>query len=194
LVTATKAVFDGDYYNPDFRNVHVDIEFPVDSQAYPGLWVNFSPTADLHVIGIGHVEFEDNNDDTVTPHTRWEFQGIGSWTVTALSSWERDRLLDEFVRVLAFGPESDSTTGFRSTIEDNPLLALNMNFDQFSIGGEGANPGTPWGSDDVIYEYTVSIEVTGEFISSAAHGSLVPLTDIIVTPYTDPPGDPTPSW
>lgn len=194
LVKATQAVFDADYFEEDFRNLHVSIEFPADKQAYPGLWVNFSPTADLHIIGIDHVEYIENDDDTVTPFTRWEFAGVASWTVTTMSPWERDRLLDEFIRMVAFGPEADSTSGFRSTIEDNELLAVNLNFDKFSIGGEAATPGTPWGTDEVIYEYTISIEVLGEFVSSTADGVLLPITDIIVTPYTNPPGDPDPSW
>lgn len=194
LVQAARRTFDGDYFQSDFRGLHIDIEFPMTEQAYPGLWVDFTPTQKLHVIGIGHVEYEDIGVGHVRPYSRWAFQGNASYTITALSSLERDRLVDEMVRILAFGEENDSTSEFRQYIEDNPLLSINIDFDTIDIGGVASTPGTPWSTDDVVYETTVSVEVVGEFVSDSANGDLIRLTDIIVTPYTDPPGDPDQTW
>lgn len=193
LTMAGRKVFDADYYEPDFRDLWVDIEFPAAEQAYPGLWVDFMPTQSLHTIGIGHVEYVDTDSSHVRPYKRWVFQGNVSYTAVALSSLERDRLVDELVRVLAFGDENPQTEAFRQYIEDNPLLALNFDFDTIGVGGMAATPGTPWGTDDIVYEATITMECLGEFVSDSSTGELVRLTDIILEPYL-PGQDPDPSW
>ena len=182
LVQALRSCFDGDYPEEDFRDINCDIEFPSQAQQYPGIWVNWSDTAPLISAGIDHHEFTDPSfpDLYVRRFTRWRFTGYASFTVVALSSLERDRLYDELVRVIAFARENDQVPEFRAYIESNEFVAMNGNFDEIDVQGNSAAPGTPWGTDEYIYEVTLNIEVVGEFISDGSTGSLAPLSTIKV--------------
>ena len=115
----------------------------------------------------------------------------------ALTSLERDRLYDEVVAVIAFG-DADLTqrSAFRATIEDNGLIACDANWDEISSGGVSATQGTPWGTDEMIYEITVRFLVKGEFVSDVDTTQLVPLSAIKVYPYVEGEPDPRPgtSW
>lgn len=183
VVLALKAVFnDDDYPEEDFAGdkVYVGIEYPTEAQMYPGVWIDYEDTADLTRAGINHEE-EFESGGLINKQTRWRFGGDISFTVVALTSLERDRLYDELVRIIAFGPEDPVTAHFRSTLEDNDLLALNANFDTLQPRGGAAAPGTPWGSDEFIYERSLNFEVLGEFIMDPVQGTLVPLSAIEVT-------------
>lgn len=181
LVQALRECFDADYPEEDFRNILASIEFPEDEQSYPSIWVSYSDTAPLISAGIDHHEFTTPNDaGFVRRFTRWRFTGTAQFTVVALSSLERDRLYDELVRVIAFARESDQVPEFRSYIEANEFVAMNGNFDEITIGGNSAAPGTPWGTDEYIYEITLNLDVIGEFISDGSTGSLAPLSMIKV--------------
>lgn len=181
LVQALRGCFDGDYPEEDFRDVNADIEFPAEEQNYPGIWVNYSDTAPLIAAGIDHHEFTDPGDQGyVRQFTRWRFAGTASFTVVALSSLERDRLYDELVRVIAFARESDQVPEFRAYIESNEFIAMNGNFDEIVISGNSAAPGTPWDTDEYIYEVTLNLDILGEFVSHGSTGSLAPLSMIKV--------------
>lgn len=181
LVDALHQCFDDDYPVEDFRSVHADIEFPVDEQSYPGVWVNYTDTAPLSAAGIDHHEYtEPTESGFVRRFTRWKFSGTASFTVVALSSLERDRLYDEMVRVIAFAREADEVPEFRESIESNEFIAMNGQFDTIDISGNSAAPGTPWGTDEYIYEITLNLDVIGEFISNGETGLLVPLSEIRV--------------
>lgn len=190
LVEAVRRTFDAEYVEEDFRNLHVSIEYPVERQHYPGIWIDFDIEGQLETAGIDHREFtEESADGSSRRVMRWRFQGYASMTVVAMTSFERDRLFDEVVRVLAFGPESVQTAEFRAYIEDNEFLALNIDFDQIGVAGASSLPGTPWGTDEVIYEVTLRMECLGEFVSDVASGTLVPLAKVVTYPYvegTDP--------
>lgn len=187
LVEALKKTFDGEYVEEDFRNLRVSIEYPVERQDYPGIWVDFDIEGQLQNAGVDHREYTPDSEDesTVRRVMRWTFQGYGSFTIVALSSFERDRLFDEMVRVLAFGTESEQTSQFRAFIEDNEYLALNIDFDQIGVAGTAALPGTPWGTEEVVYEVTIRMEVMGEIVSDVATGTLVPLSSVVVYPYIE---------
>lgn len=182
LVEAMKRTFDQEYPEPDFRSARVSIEYPVEPQHYPGIWVDYEDTAPLQIAGINHRETTDGNTDgVVRPFTRWKFSGYASFTVVALTSLERDRLFDEVVRVLAFGLEAPQIQEFRTYIENNEYVAVNFDFDQIEVRGNAASPGTPWGTDEFIYERTINMEMIGEFVSEVSTGTLVPLSRIDVT-------------
>lgn len=182
LVEACKQVFDATFPEVDFRDLHVSIEYPVDEQNYPGIWVAYSDTQPLRIAGIDHKEYtEAGVDGTVQAFTRWRFAGYASFTLVALSSLERDRLFDAMVRVLALHREDDSVSAFRQYIENNEFVAVNFDFDEVEVVGNSVTPGTPWGSDEFIYEVTVNMEAIGEFISDNATGDLVPLRAIYLT-------------
>jgi hypothetical protein len=192
LTVAMRRTFDAEYTEPDFRNTNVGIDFPVEREGYPAIWVDFIPTAQLEVAGISHIEVEEGSAG-FREHTRWRFQGTASYTALAMTSLERDRLFDEVVRVMAFGREQAQTSEFRTYIEDNEFIAINIDFDQIGVAGINATGGTPWGTDEMIYEATVQLECIGEFVSDGATATLVPLSGIVMLPYNDQEPDPAPT-
>jgi hypothetical protein len=190
LVEALKATFDMSYPEPDFRNVHIDIEYPIDPQEYPSVWVDYDDTQDLVRAGICHLEYVDPVTDTArAAFTRWRFTGYISITVVAMTSLERDRLFDEIVRVVAFGNEDVVIGRFKRYIEANDLIAANMNTDKVQPRGAAAAPGTPWSTDELMYERTLNLEIIGEFIPNATTGTLIPLSKILLIPIEDVTGD-----
>lgn len=191
LTDAMRQTLDSEYIAPDFRNVNVSIDFPVAEEDYPAVWVEFASTSNLEVAGVHHRETEPGSEG-FRRFTRWRFQGNATYTVIAFTSLERDRLFDEVVRIMAFGHEVPETSEFRSYIEDNEFLGLNFDFDQISVGPITASPGTPWGTDDMMYEASITMECIGEFISDAATATLLPLSEVILTSYSDREPDPVP--
>jgi hypothetical protein len=191
LVEALQATFDADYPEQDFRRLRVGIEFPVAQADYPGLWINYGDTSPLVPAGIHHIEIVETNTGDY-PVTRWRFAGEITITAVALSSLERDRLFDELVRTFAFAREEDAVSAFRNKIEVNDLIAMNINFDNLRPTGDNAAPGTPWETDDFVYEKSITMDVIGEFVSSPATGQLVNLSQIIVKGYVE--GTPEPAF
>ncbi len=187
LVEAMKLTFDSEYVNEDFRTVRISIDYPVEQAGYPGIWVDFEPEGQLETVGIDHHEYATVSEEEETTRRvgRWRFQGFATFTIVAMSSLERDRLFDEVVRVMAFGKEQEQTNQFRSYIEDNEFVAMNIDFDQIGVSGVSAVPGTPWGTEEVIYEITVSMECVGEFVSDGIGATLVPLSAVVMYPYED---------
>ena len=181
LKEALDVTFDADYPEVDFRNIHCSLEYPVEPQNYPGIWVDYEDTQPVQTVGVDHSEIDIDNQQKIR---RWKFAGYATYTVVALTSLERDRLFDELVRVLAFGDTLGATQEFRQYIERNEFIAANFDFDQVEIRGNAAAPGTPWGSDEIIYERTINMEVIGEFVSDSHTGLLVPLSAINLLPAT----------
>lgn len=177
LVTALQQTFDDEYPDPDWRNVRVGIEYPVEEQQYPGIWVDYDDTDTLQIAGVGHWELQDSEAGPI-PTTRWKFQGYVSLTVVALTSYERDRLYDEVVRVMAFGLQEPQTSDFRRIIESNPYIAANCDFDTLQPRGNNAAQGTPWGTDEIIYERSLNFQVIGEFVPDVRTGQLFLLSEI----------------
>lgn len=193
LTIAMRNTFDADYVNPHFRSLPISIEYPEKRQDYPGIWVDFEPVGDLEIVGINHAEYVVQSGGTARRHTRWRFQGYATYTVVAMSSRERDSLYDEVVRIFAFGAEHATTKAYREAIEDNTLIAMNMDFGTISPRGFAASPGTPWGTEEIIYEATVAMDVIGEFVADTFTGTLAPITSISVTDRTTTEVDPT-NW
>lgn len=193
LVTRSmRAAFDSAYPVPQFRDLHVSIEMPIEVQHYPGIWVDFEPSDQLRTAGIDHKESIYYPDtDTYREVRRWRFSGFVTFTTVALSSSVRDALFDELVKVVAFGQGDPARSRFRDSIESNDLIGLDIDWDEVSLTGFTATPGTPWGTDDTIYEATARLESLGEFVAHPDDDALVPLSEVIVTPYTEEEGDPT---
>lgn len=184
LVQALRLVFDDEHPQPDFRKVNVGIDYPVDRHGYPAIWVDYSDTADLVQAGVAHTEQKTFAGGTAE-FTRYRFEGTAEFTIIALSSLERDRLFDEIIRVFAFGQEDGATSQFRAYIEDNEFLAVNAKFDRIGVGGNSAAPGTPWGSDEIIYERTVTLDLLGEFVADPVAGSMAPLSGFEIIAIAD---------
>jgi len=183
LAQALRLTFDAHYPVQALRSLKVDIEFPLRPQDYPSIWVDFEPTGDLETIGIDHVEYQDVTGGAEA-YSRWRYQGNATFTVAAMSSLERDTIVDELIRVFAIARGNPAISPLRTYVEDNPLIAANMDFDTIGMRGFSASPGTPWQTDEVIYEATLSKEVIGEFLVANLSGVFVPISEIKVSEYT----------
>lgn len=204
FVEATREVFDRNHPNRDLRGLHVSQEYPATTEHYPGIWLNFTPTSQLQVAGLSHTEWIPNEDGSFRRGTRWRFGGTVQFTVVGLSSLARDNLVDEIIKVLAFGTENPALNRFREMIETNDLIAISAQWDTFGIDGMSETEGTPWGSADIIFEATVSMDLQGSFVADFASGeSFVPLSRVVIRdqapgedeptfPETSPPGTENP--
>lgn len=181
LVTALKTVFDADYPVDKLRGIHVSIEYPVESQDYPGIWVDFDERT-LQNAGVDHREVDEDGNVVL----RWRFEGDVSYTIASLTSLERDTVYDEMVKVLAFGRSSEVLAAFRRFIENNDFVAMNFDFDEIQVSGNAATPGTPWETDEIIYESTITMQVMGEFVTDIDTGDLVRLSKIVIDGRTMP--------
>jgi hypothetical protein len=165
VVTGLRRTFTTEYPQQDFRAPWCSIEYPVEKANYPAVWVNWEDTQEVEIAGIGHVEYVEDEHGAQHEVTRSKFGGVVTMTVAALSSWERDRLYDELVRIMVFAHKEPSVSAFRALIEHNELIAMNGDFDKVQPGGDSAAPGTPWGTDEWIYERSLSFNIIGEFVS-----------------------------
>lgn len=209
FVDGLKQTFDKTYPAADWRDIHVSIEYPIREMDYPGIWVDYDDTDPLQISGVDHTEFILDDQGRPVPVSRWKFAGYISMTVTALTSLERDRLYDELVSVIAFGRNPETPRGrFRAYVDTNDFIATTMQYDQIQPRGNVSAPGTPWGTDEMIYERTINLEIIGEFVPTLddTEPGLLRLSEIIVhqdvdlTPETpfepvDEPGaDGTKAW
>jgi hypothetical protein len=210
IVDALRTTFDESYPEPDFQNAYVSIEYPINPQAYPSVFVDYEDDDPLVRAGVDHhetVNIGTDLDPVLVQYTRWLFKGTATFTVVALSSLERDRLFDQMVRVISFGSENPYTNRFRTEIESNDFIAANMDFDTLAVRGNAAAPGTPWGTDEVIYERGVNATIQGEFFINPTTGELILLSavqiaraqeltgpDSLLTPLADEENKGTTVW
>lgn len=199
IVEALRATFDDAYPIEQLRpgsssgGVWVSIDYPAEPVNYPGIWVQYDPSAPVQTAGIDHREVVLDEGGRQREVRRWRFAGQVHLTVGALSTWERDLLVDELSRVLASGMGSAPRGRFRAALESSDLLGVRGQWDRHVIGAEAASPGTPWGTDEVIAERTVDLDVIGEYVAAPdadEEGGLVPLSRVVV--YQVPQGQPYP--
>lgn len=181
LSEVTKTTFDANYPENDFENINVSIEYPDARKDYPGIWIDYSPVGDMQSAGINHVEMGPLLEDgTRLRTTVWRYAGIMQFTCVAMTSLERDRLVDEMTKVLAFGLLNPERAVFRQGLLANTLIAVDPQWDKVGLTGKDETPGTPWGTDEIIYEQTVTMGCTGYFYVDLEAVVLVPLSAIRV--------------
>ena len=182
FVEAMKEMFAGtNHPDPEMRNLSVHTEYPVDRLQYPGFWVQYTPQGDVQNAGIGHYEWGDGEEPgTLRKVYRWRFSGVVEIVVAALSNLERARLIDALIRTIAVGVVGDGSveSTFRAYIQSNDLIGLAVAWESFNVGGFAENPGTPWETEEVIYEGTVTLTLEGEFGFDPIGADLVPLSKI----------------
>jgi hypothetical protein len=173
------------------------LDFPVEEVDYPALWLNFTMQGDVKNVGIGHVEHINDPGDPEDPEDlggirevyRWHFGGLVEITVGAMGNLERALMLDELTTAIAVARVDKNYQGtLREHIERNDLLGFIVTWESFTISGFAESEGTPWGTDDVIYEATATLMIEGEVVLDPGTGLLVPLSKIIVTPQRDDEG------
>lgn len=190
FVEAMKNTFTNTYPEAQFRNLPVSIEYPVSPQSFPSIWVDFTPTGPIKQAGVGHLEIDavpigPNGQMGQQNYTRFFFSGSVSFTVVAMSSNERDFLFDEVQRVIMAGDESVFTSEFRQTLEAQEFIEVYPSYSQVEPSGFSAAQGTPWGSDEILYEATLSTECEGTFAITPDTGEYVLLSKIEVSDRVD---------
>jgi len=190
LVEALTTTFDTSYPVQEFQELHIGLEYPIDEQDYPSVWIDYDDTQPLLKAGIAHLEYLDPSDNVtpVAPFTRWRFQGYVSLTAVAMTSLERDRIYDELVRVVAFANEDGIVGRFKNTIASNDLIAATLNTDKIEARGNAAAPGTPWGTDEIMYEKSLNLELIGEFVPDPETNTLIPLSKLVFGITEEIPG------
>lgn len=181
-IEALKAVTEHPEYDSDspLRNIAVHANYPVAEVDYPGIWVNYSMQGDLKNVGIGHVEDAFDAEGDLHQVTRWHFGGMVEFTIAGMSNLERALLLDAFTRMVAIGRIDENPEGeFRRHIERSDLIGQTVTWESFMVGAFGESQGTPWGTDDVIYEATVSLTTSGEVVVDPSTGALVLLSAVL---------------
>jgi hypothetical protein len=96
--------------------------------------------------------------------------------------------------LVTLGRYTEPTNQFREHIENNDLIAMNINFDELRPSGDNAGMGTPWETSEMLYEKSISMDVLGEFVGDPLNQQIVPLGEIRVYPYVEdlqqPPNPP----
>ena len=181
LVKAIQNTFDDEYPVDQYRGIYTSIEYPEKALQYPAIWVDFDVNR-MEPIGIDTVQYEAT-DTGFFPYKTWRFEGRAEFTIVAMTSLERDGLYDEMVKIIAFGSLNSGRSTFRNTIDNNEYIRTVFNWDKITTQGMITSKGTPWGSSELIYEVSITMEVYGEFSSDHADAQLVALSDVTIHPY-----------
>lgn len=182
--------------------VTVDMEYPIQVESYPGIWVQFSFN-EITQAGIGHEPLFKNvlaeATETTPEEVNWEpmrefqFKGRVTLTIVALTSLERDRLADAVVTMLAFSrppnitltDPSQDTRQFRqfiSSLAENPYVSISVNHDQIMPGGQAMTTGVPWDEEIPGYEDSYSFDILGQTNIVFRHDGTYSLRNVVDTP------------
>lgn len=183
-------------------DVTVSMEYPIEKESYPGIWVQFSFN-EIVQAGIGHeplirnvlAEATANTPEVINWETMREFQFKGRVTLTivALTSLERDRLADAVITMLAFSrtpnnvitdPTQD-TKQLRqliSSLAENPYVSMTINHDQVIPGGQGMTTGVPWDEEIPGYEDSYSFDILGQTNIVFRDDGTYTLRNVVQTP------------
>lgn len=153
-------------------NFPIDIEYPTDATTYPAIWVQFA-IDDLNRAGIG-METWTKEDGQWGPIHEWMFTGRITLTIAATTSKERDRLADTVIAQLAFSRPPDlvirdpardaqQMKGLITALDSNPYVAMTLNTDQITSGGQTVTSGTPWAQNMLLYEDNYTVACQGQF-------------------------------
>jgi hypothetical protein len=171
------------------QKVFVSLDYPLIPVHYPGIWVQFSLTK-LNRAGMGHeVPVQDDNTGNWSFIQEWTFEATATLTVVALDSITRDRISDALIMTLAFArtpqlsatkPQADTkqNRSLITALDENPYVALTLNTDTITPGGESASMGTPWQDDVLTYENNFSIGMLGQFNIAFTNDGLYTLARI----------------
>ena len=183
-------------------DITVDMEYPIEKENYPGVWVQFSFN-EITQAGIGHepllrtvtAEATATTPEVINwePMREFSFKGRVTLTIVALTSLERDRIADAIITMLAFSrppetvitnPDQD-TKQFRQLIDslaNNPYVSLTVNHDQIIPGGQAMTTGVPWDEEIPGYEDTYSFDILGQTNIVFRHDGTYSLANVAENP------------
>ena len=183
-------------------NVTIDMEYPIEKESYPGIWVQFSFN-EIVQAGIGHeplirnvlVEGDEETPEVINwePIREFQFKGRVTLTIVALTSLERDRIADAVITMLAFSrppntvmtDPTEDTRQFRqliSSLAENPYVSLTINHDQIIPGGQAMTTGVPWDEEIPGYEDSYSFDILGQTNIVFRHDGTYTLRNVAQTP------------
>lgn len=153
--------------------VHIELEYPMTEEQYPGIWIQFATTR-LQRMGMSQEFWVKREDGEWNAVQEWQVQGRVTMTVLALSNLERDRIADSLVTMFAFSrtPEpvitkpNKNTNKYRqfiTALDENPYVAMTINTDVITGGGQSVNVGVPWQPDILAYTDVYSFDMVGNF-------------------------------
>lgn len=168
--------------------IYVDLDYPLVQTQYPGVWVQFT-VSKLARAGLGHEVPVQNEDETWSFIQEWTFMGTVSLTVVALKSRDRDKISDALIAMLAFArtpqlvitknqADVKQNRALLNALDNNPYVAISINTDTITPGGQQATQGTPWQNDALIYEDTYSFDMVGQFNIKFSNDGLYTLSRI----------------
>jgi hypothetical protein len=173
--------------------VQIGIEYPMVKGEYPYIYVEFKEDV-LGSVGIGHSEIgavQEVDGESVRPIARrWKFNGRLSFGFFALKAKERDVLTDSFISAVGF---HDS---FKDAISGNAYIPIDVNTEQINPEGDSVSPGTPWGTDDMVYYASYSLDTVGEFYTDVDSAGIIRAVDIFPRTEDEPdlPDNTEGSW
>ena len=185
MVEALREVFDSEW--PPALGIKpkaIDIEYAERSEQWPFVLVQFNP-GNISWTGINPDEF---TPVTGIPNVDWSryrqgmFDGNFQFTILALSSGERDRLLDAMMELFMFGRLNPFAEEVFTTLEDHDLIGITLNEATMESVAASVGVGTPWETEELIYEASFSLSCFGTFYADAYNQQLVALDDVLTYP------------
>lgn len=166
--------------------IHVELEYPMKEEQYPGVWVQFS-VSKIQRMGLGHEIWQLINGNWVAKQ-EMTYEGRVTLTIMALTNKERDRIADSLLMMLSFSrpPEvvltmSTDTKKYRNfmtSLDQSPYVSLTVNSDILHPGGQTVNIGVPWQEDIPAYVDTYSFDLIGQYMYTFDHDGTYTLSRI----------------
>lgn len=189
VIVALRKTLTGTSMSNSSNRIHVEMDYPMVKEKYPGIWVQFS-LASLQPSGMGMVLRDPESGDRLQ---QFMYRGRVTIVVVALSSIERDRISDFLISMLSFSripdPRLFTENGVQENFSDlyaeldaNPHLSMTVNSDQPTPGGQSVTVGVPWNPNELAYEDAYSFEVVGEFQLLTSNEGLHRLRRVDVLP------------
>jgi hypothetical protein len=173
VITGLREAFTGSAVDAVPGKFYIDIEYPLDRQSLPGIWVQFS-IDNLQRGGLNMGTWTKDTDGNWGEIRTWIFNGKITLTCAALSSKDRDRLSDTIIAQLSFarppdlvirdaGKDAQQFRALITALNDNPFVSMTLNTDQVLSGGQTVTNAVPWASNELLYEDNYSIGCHGQF-------------------------------
>ena len=189
IINALRNVMGSSYPDSSLAGkIQVVSEYPIDEVQYPMVVVRFNPST-LKNIGVAHYELSVDSPGSRLLH--WRFDGNISFTVYALSTLDRDKVIVGLLNIFAFGSEIPAFEGFRQQVLNQQFVTMTLMTDFIREGGDQiATPA--WDSqNEMIFTDSLTLDVFGEFFTDPTTGDLIEIDQVSMFPYT--PGQPVPT-
>jgi len=155
VVRALRSSFDDvNYPDEKIQGINISMEYPMEENSYPHLWVQFSLTKWQNA-GINHVSWEDN-----TLRREFYFEGKFRLNIVALSSKARDIYASQLLQMLSFRDLNPIASQFDDFMQQSNV-SMGINRDSLEIQGQQTTLGTPWSDNEPVYEDGYAFNVMG---------------------------------